>query len=146
MRKFTNKATRQTRPEVTKLPAAKPWVFPLMVHCGLMLLVICSAFLTRVYFNQASEKLIQEANLIRIQTEEKEREIRNMIAKRERMYSLRHIKQKIDEYHLALRPTVNSQIRYLQPCDAGNMPYGRTQLARTRKTGELNRYQAANSR
>ena len=145
MNEFTKKEKRKERLEKRERTEAKPWVFPMMMWGGVLLAMIFSAHAARVYFNDKKEKLENEARQIRLQTEQTKREIRNLTAMRERMYSLRYIKERIRKYNLALRPTEPEQIRYLKYYDSAPSEKGRAQdySMASAETGGTGRYQAS---
>lgn len=92
----------------------RTWVLGLICKCAVMLVMIFSACGLRVYFSDRTDKLERQAQNIRLEIRRTDLEIQNLVARRERMYSLKYIQSKIAQYKLDLRPTSASQIRYLK--------------------------------
>ena len=114
MIQFTGNTKVKAEPVRRGNNEGKTWAFGLICKCGIMLVMIFSAFGLRVYFSDRTEKLERQADNIRLEMRRTDREMRNLIAKRERLYSLQYIQSKIAEYKLDLRPTSVAQIRYLK--------------------------------
>ena len=134
------------RREKREQPAGKPWVFPLIMWGGLLLVMIFSAHVVRVYFNDRKEKLENEAMQIRLQIRQTDLEIKNLKVELQRLSSFKYIRKRIQDYNLALRPTMPEQIRYLKPYDSMSSEYVRPQnysVAAVKKETGTERYQAS---
>jgi len=92
----------------------RTWVLGLICKCAVMLVMIFSAFGLRVYFSDRTDKLDRQAQKIRLDIRRTDLEIQNLVANRERMYSLKYIQTKIAQYKLNLRPTSAAQVRHLK--------------------------------
>jgi len=92
----------------------RTWVLGLICKCAIMLVMIFSACGLRVYFSDRTDKLERQAQNIRLDIRRTDLEIQNLVARRERMYSLKYVQSKIAQYKLDLRPTAAAQVRYLK--------------------------------
>ena len=114
MIQFTGNTKVKAEPVRRGGKEGKTWVFGLICKCGIMLVMIFSAFGLRVYFSDRTDKLERQAQKVRLEMRRTDLEIQNLIARRERMHSLKYIQSKIAQYKLDLRPTAVAQIRYLK--------------------------------
>lgn len=146
MNDFTKKEKRMERCGKREEPASKPWVFPLIIWGGLLLAMIFSTHVVRVYFNDRKEKLENEALQLRLQIRQTDLEIKNLKVELQRLSSFKYIRKRIQDYNLALRPTMPEQIRYLKYYDSMSSEYGRPQkysVAAVKEDIETELYQAS---
>ena len=114
MIQFTGNTKVKAEPVRRESKEGKTWAFGLMCKCAVMLVMIFSACGLRVYFSDRTEKLERRALRLKQEIRETDREIQNLIARRERMVTLEYIQSKIAEYKMDLRPTAAAQVRYLK--------------------------------
>ena len=117
MNKYTKNIKSGSRTSGRNSRKTDPWIFKLIMICTLMIGTIFAAFVLRLTLNSRTENLTRQAENIKYQIEEKEREIINLKNKREVLCSWDNIKKKIKEYNLALRPTEYHQIKYMKRYD-----------------------------
>ncbi len=141
MNKYTKNVKFQEKSSPKKGKAANPWVFQTILICTAMLAVIFAAMVMRISLNEKTEKLTRKAEGIRRQIEEKDREILNLRAERERLCSWENIDRKIQEYDLALRPTEYHQTKKMKRSeDMGPDMPASTAVAANERMGKRSSY------
>lgn len=94
--------------------AQTPWVAGLIFKMMLMMSIIFTAFYARVHLNDKTEQLAREANEIRKQIEEKQKEIKMKEFELAQLKSWDNINAKIRQHNLALHSVNPSQVRYMK--------------------------------
>ena len=112
-----NQFTKKTNPSEDGAGAGRtqtPWVAGLIFKMALIMSIIFAAFCARVHLNDKTEQLAREANEIRKQIEEKQKEIKMKEFELAQLKSWDNINAKIRQHKLALHAVNPSQVRYMK--------------------------------
>ena len=112
-----NQFTKKTNPSNDGAETGRkqtPWVAKMIITMGLIMSTIFASFCARLNLNDKTEQLAREANEIRKQIEEKQKEIKMKEFELAQLKSRDNINAKIRQHNLALRAVNPNQVRHMK--------------------------------